>query len=432
MLNLRVKQYILWVYFLLYPLTNAFFPNLNLGVVELNPFRVYLLLPLAFLVHLFVQNKGRLKISKESSFLLLYVIFALGNSWFKGHFIIPNVLNYMFPVLFIVVFENLDYEEADEKRFLRVMSILTVIVLAVSLVQNYVNHAFYAGVRGQRWLYRYQDFGQFRNASIFRSIDFYQAGVAIGVLCLIFLFLNHEKARLKNLALCFMMVIATYLTYTRSNWIIPLIGFMVFVYFKPLHKKVALVVVTGLLAVVVYIMVLPKLQESEMYRNRVAASTYEGRFHSLDVYFTHFWGRNMLTGFGIDSGYSGLFRDFERPEVHNGYLEILFRDGFIGMFLYFGFWYYVFKRGYLVAKVTGNGVFIAFILVFLAGNFIYKFITMAHYGYHVILFYLNIMYRVRVKPVLEAAAQERKKQRMLLMPPAAVTNGNGKYGAPSY
>lgn len=396
MANSLVKRYIIWAYFLLYPLTNAWFPNLDLGVVEFNPVRIYMLLPLAYLAHLFIINKGRVRISKESLFLLLYTLFSLYNSWIKGNFIIANILNLMFPVLFIIVFENLDYDEKDLAKFYRMLSILAVIVVAVSLYQNFVDNRFYAGIRGERWLERYVDYGVYRHSSIFRSIDFYQAGMAIGLMCVLFMFLNFEKLKPKYLALCLMMLISTYYTLTRSNWIIPMFGLFFFVYYKPLRKKLGYLIVIAFVSLMLYVWVLPKIQESETYRNRVVTNTYEGRFVSLEVYYEHFFGRNMITGFGIDSGYSGMFRTFRRPEVHNGYLEILFRDGLIGVFLYFGFWYYVYRRGKLIHRFTGNGVFIVFIVVFLASNFIYKFISMAHFGYHLMLFYMNILYQIHV------------------------------------
>ena len=398
----------MWVYFLVYPLTNAFLPNLDLGVVEFNPVRIYMLLPLFYLFYIFVKYRNQIIISKESSFMLLYVVYALFNSWVQDHFIMANVLNYTFPVLFIILIENLEFEKDDFREFYRMLSILSVLVFAGSLMQQFVLPSFYSGLRGEHLLYRYS-YGQgfFRNASIFRSIGFYQAGMAIGMLLVIFLFLNFKKVRFRYTALSLMMLISTYFTYTRSNWIIPLIALLVFAYFKLLKKKVAIIFILAGVGIVFWSQILPEFQKTETYRERVVAKTYEGRFESFRIYKEYFWGRNLFFGFGIDSRASGAFLRFGRPEAHIGYIEVLYRNGLLGFILYFAFWYYLYKRSKLVYKYTGNGCFIAFIMVFLASNFIFKFINMAHFGYHIMIFYLHMFYQVYVKSQVVARSSFR-------------------------
>ncbi|MCP4219665.1 MAG: hypothetical protein GY765_33845, partial [bacterium] len=119
-----IKRYIMWGFFLLYPLTNAYLPNVNLGFVQLDPFRLYLLLPVLYLVHIFFINVGRLKLSRETKFLAAYTIFTLFNSWRMDHFQMSNVLNFAFPVLLIILFENLEYAPRDLKRFYKVSTLL--------------------------------------------------------------------------------------------------------------------------------------------------------------------------------------------------------------------------------------------------------------------------------------------------------------------
>jgi len=46
---------------------------------------------------------------------------------------------------------------------------------------------------------------------------------------------------------------------------------------------------------------------------------------SVEVYMKHFYGKNMVLGFGVGSYTSQLFREYGRPEVHNGYLEVLLK-----------------------------------------------------------------------------------------------------------
>lgn len=400
--NRIVKNYIIWIYFLIYPITNAYVPDINLGFIKMTAFRIFLLVPLLYLVHLFIANHWRIKISKESSFMVAYVGFALFNSWRVNNFKLANLVNYVFPVLFIIVIENLDFEEEDFARFFRMLTILAIPVFLATLVQKYVNHSFYSGFKHMWTLDRYTFGGEhFRHASLFRSIDFYQAGVAIGVMCIIFMYLNFEKARLKYLVLCFMMLISTFFTYTRSNWLIPVIGFILFIHFKPWRKKIGYILAVLVFAIIFYIQFLPQLQQSELYTQRVTVGTYEGRFVSLDIYFKHFWGRNILFGFGVESVESDEFKAYGRPEVHNGYVETFFQNGLVGFFLYFAFWYYLFKRSRIVYKYTGNGVFLVFIAVFLVSNFVFKFISMAHYGYHMMIFYLHMCYQVQVKAKYE-------------------------------
>ncbi len=400
MLNFEgfIKKYIIWGYFLCYPLINAFIPNINLGVVQLSPFRIFLIIPITYLVLLFFNNKGSLKISRENSYLFFYVIFSIFNNWRQDHFVISNVINYSFPFLLLLCFDNLSFLEEDLKRFYRMISVLAIIVFIASFIQNYIQPSFYVGIRGVRWLERYMYGGDhFRHASIFRSIGFYQAGVAIGVLCLIFLFLNYKKLNFKYLVLFVLMVLSTFFTYTRSNWIIPLIGIGWFVLFKPFKQKVLIVSGGLIILMTLYVSLFSQLEQSNLYRDRVISNTYEGRFESIEVYMKHFFGRNMLLGFGIDSGYSDLFREYGRPEAHNGYLEVLFRNGLLGVFLFFGFWYYILKKGIIVYKISGNGIFIAFISVFATINMVYKFISISHYGYHMLIFYLYMTYRLLYK-----------------------------------
>lgn len=397
-LNRIVKNYVIWIYFLIYPLTNGYLPDLNLGFVKLTAFRIYLLLPLLYLVHLFIANHGRIKISKESSFLFVYVVFALFNSWRVSNFKVSNLINYLFPVLFIIAIENLDFDKEDFARFFRMLTILTVLVFLVTLVQKFVSHSFYSGFKRLWWIERYTFGGEhYRHASLFRTIDFYQAGIAIGMLCVIFMYLNFEKIRVKYLVLCVMMLISTFFTYTRSNWLIPVIGFVLFIHFKPWRKKIGFIFAILLFSIFFYIQFLPQLQQSELYTERVTVGTYEGRFVSLDIYFNHFWGRNMLLGFGLESVEHTEFLSYGRPEIHNGYVETFFQHGLVGFFLYFAFWYYLYRRSRIIYKYTGNGVFLVLIAVFVASNFIFKFVSMAHYGYHLMIFYMHMCYQVQVK-----------------------------------
>ncbi len=406
-LNRIVKTYVIWIYFLIYPITNAYIPDINLGFVKMTAFRIYLLVPLLYVVHLFITNHGRIKISKEASVLMLYVLFTFFNSWRVGNFKIANLINYIFPVLLIIALENLDYDKEDFARFFKMLAILAVLVFLVSLVQKYVNHNFYAGFKRLWTLNRYTFGGEhYRHASLFRSIDFYQAGVAIGMMCVIFMYLNFEKVRPKYLVLCFMMLISTFLTYTRSNWIIPLIGFILFIHFKPLRKKMGYILAVLIAAVIFYIQFLPQLQQSELYAERVTVGTYEGRFMSLDIYFKHFWGRNILLGFGVESVEHKEFLSYGRPEVHNGYVEVFFQHGLVGFLLYFSFWYYLYRRSKIVHKYTGNGVFLVLIAVFFASNFVFKFVSMAHYGYHLMIFYMHMCYQVQVKGKQDAKIPE--------------------------
>ncbi|MCP5101841.1 MAG: O-antigen ligase family protein [bacterium] len=398
-MNRKIKLYIIWVYFLIYPLTNAYLPDIDMGVVRFNPHRLFLILPVLYLFHLFVINRGRIKFSKEVSFLFFYTLFAIFNSWRTGNFAMPSLINFFFPVFLILVIENLEFREDDFVMFYRMLAILAAAVFVVSLIQVFMDHSFYIGTRRLSRISRYTfgHSGHFRHVSLFRSIDFYQGGLAIGMLCLIFMFENFKKIKLKYLALCFMMLISTFFTYTRSNWLIPLIGIMLFIHYKPWNKKIVIIFIVFLLSLILYIQFFSQLQQSVVYRERVTEGTYEGRFISIEIYFKHFWGKNMLMGHGIDSRTANAFRPYGRSEAHNGYLEILFRGGFIGFFLYFAFWYYLYRRGKLVLKKTGNGVFVAFILVFLASNFVFKFVHMNHYGYHLMIFYLHMCYQVYVK-----------------------------------
>ena len=193
-LNNVIKKYIIWGYFFFYPLVNGFIPNIDFGIVELDPFRLFLIIPIIYLFVLFFEKKGVLRISKENIFLFFYTFFALLNSWMQGHFIIANVINYSFPFLFLLCFDNLNFVKKDLENFYTMINVLAILVFFTSLIQKYIDHSFFSFSRGAQMLERYTYGGdQYRNASIFRSIDFYQAGIAIGVLCLIFLFLNHKK-----------------------------------------------------------------------------------------------------------------------------------------------------------------------------------------------------------------------------------------------
>ena len=75
-----IRKYIIWTYFLVFPLTNAYMPNLDLGVVEFDPFRLYQLIPIIYVIDLFLRNGGRIRISKETTILFIYIVFSRFNT----------------------------------------------------------------------------------------------------------------------------------------------------------------------------------------------------------------------------------------------------------------------------------------------------------------------------------------------------------------
>ena len=104
----------------------------------------------------------------------------------------------------------------------------------------------------------------------------------------------------------------------------------------------------------------------------------------------YFLNQNLLFGRGIDSRASGDFLQFGRPEVHNGYFEVLYQNGIIGFVIFALFWYFLYKKGKNIYERTENPVFIVFIIIFLVINLTFKFIYLNYFGFLMFIFYMNL------------------------------------------
>lgn len=393
LLVVLAKWYIFYGYLLLFPLVGPFIPSLNVGPIALSPSRLFLLIGAVLLVLIVIKAPGLFRFSRTMAWLLALNAFLVLNTWLRIAPVPNEVVRFFLPMFLLLLMENLEYDEADRRRLRRVVAVLAVVIAVVSFLQLTWNHNLYQGYNREAHLARdFRIAGEaYRNASIFKDWGLYQGGLAITYLAIYFLFLNFASLRLRDLAMLGLLSFAVFLTFTRVFWLLLLFAAMHFFYSRYRGgKKLVVFAVLGLMALGFYLTFATSIQESQIYRHRVVDETYMGRVRSLDIYFRHFWGREMLLGFGQYSLSSGLFEQYGRGTVHNGILDLLFRAGFVGMFLYLGFWYQVYKRGRAVQRSTGNPVFLTYLVTIFLFNMTAGQITVDCYAYLFLLFCLIV------------------------------------------
>jgi O-antigen ligase len=405
------KMAIAYGYFLIFPLAAPFLSSSQLGGLIITPERILLIMFLFLLLFLAVKEPRRIRISRIAGCLILLNAFTLINSLVKGFFLRNELIRFTLPLFFIILMENLRYDEGDLRKFKRVMTLLALVVFVGSVIQVTVNRDFYIGVRATHLSRDFLVAGNlYRSVSIFKSVGIYEGGMIIAYLAIFFLFLNKPRVRLKAVSLFLMMTFSLIMSFTRIFWLILVVAVMYYLWYKYRgSKKLLVFTLLPLILVAGYLFFSTSITESEIYRNRIASETYMGRVQSLDIYFQHFWGRNMLFGFGQYSIYNAEFNQFGRNTVHNGFFDLLFRTGFTGLFIYLLFVCQVAKKGLAVKRATGDAVFIPLIVSIFLLNMTAGMISFDCFAYYLLLYYLTLRHQLDVERPAELPAQDRRE-----------------------
>ena len=410
---------------LLFPFVSAYFPRIRItSDILLTGPRFFLLLYFFLFISFAMKNKFHLKIPKYIKWFIIYLIFSLLNRFFHqtGMFSGTYKLNYLFdiyilPLCFMILIENLNYNERDLKRFINVLKVVVIGMFTASFIQLFINPFFYAGnapniMAKDGWLDLFQVTESiYRCRSIFVGMSSHAGGISIGVLFIIFIFLNNLKYKKAYLILAIFLIFSGIAHLTRYVWLSIIIGIIFFLYYKYKRKWVIVFSVVGIISFLFINIFINQYKNTEIYQGRIVKKTYMSRINDPIIYFTLFFPKKPFFGFGTSSSENLKFTKYHNI-IHNVWIETLFKDGIIGLFIIFMYVYYIYKRGRMIYETTGNAVFIVFIVSYLLVNLTAPFFLIAYYGYYVIFLYLAMNYKLYVEN--KNISKPYKKNRLYL------------------
>jgi len=399
----KLKEFIkiyVFFFFLVFPFIGGYIPPFEILTINLTAERIFFFGFAFLLIFLFLKSGFKLKVSKVAFWLFAYDTYLILNRIIQSKFVQAEFLNFILPVGFLILIENLEFTENDLKIFKKILIIVAVGTFIASFIQITVNPYFYQG--SQEWteefLERYRvTQSLYRNASIYVGLGRNEGGIAMGYLAMFFMFLNFKKYSVKYIIVTGMMLFCSLITFTRYVWLMPIIGLMYFLHYKYRKNKFLIFTTVGLIFIIGYVLFFASIEKTTVYQERAIADTYWGRIESSSIFFKFFFSQKPIFGYGISSWGYDKFRVMYPIGIHVGLFDIIFRGGLIAFSLYFIFLYQIYKRGLTIFKKTGNPIFLAFIAVFLVINMTAGFINIDYYGYYIMLFYLTMSYKLYVR-----------------------------------
>lgn len=399
-----VKMFILFS-FIAIPFFSSFFSKFIV-------FGMYIRLPLVFsiiytvlAIVYFIIRPLNLKIPKYVTWFFIYVVYSTLNNFLQSsnradNWMIYSMYEYIFPMAFIVLIENLSYTEGDIKKLIKILSIVIIGSFIVSIVQFTISPFFYSSVNIEsiEATYRTQHiYGNvYRSYSLYSGLKAHDCIFAIGYLFIIFLFLNIKNINKKYTVLTILIFVSGILTFGRDVWLILFIAGISFFYYK--FRK-TWILYFGLLSVFVFIIITiwgPALINTDIYRLRIVSKTYESRIFTPIYYFEYFFGTNPFFGYGESSGLNTDFTKYYHV-IHVFWINLLFQNGIIGLIIFTIFLYHIYKRGRLVYRFTGNPVFIVMIVAYVAVYFTAPYDLINYYGNYFMFLYLAMNYKLYVE-----------------------------------
>ena len=399
-----VKIFILFS-LLVIPYFSSFFPKFVLYSKFIRLHLAFSIIYFIIFVVYFFLYHFKLNVPKYVVWFFIYVIFSIFNNFIQNSYRADNWVNYnlyeyIFPLAFIVLIENLQYNKNDIKRLIKTLSIVVIGTFVVSIIQFTINPFFYksTNIESIEATYRPQHiFGSiYRSYSLFSGVKAYDVTFAVGYLFIIFLFLNLLKKNRKYLFLTILIFISGILTFGRDLWLLLFIASISFVYYK--YKK-NWILPLGLLLVLLFIIFAISwqgLQETRIYQERIISKTYKSRIYTPKIYFKHFFSDKPFFGYGESSGDNPEFIKYYHV-IHILWFNIMFQNGIVGLIIYLIFLYHIYKRGRLVYKFTGNPVFIVIIIAYIAINFTAPYDLINLYANYFMFFYLAMNYKLYVE-----------------------------------
>ncbi len=402
---------------LLMPYVSAYFPRIRItpSILLTGP-RFFLLTSFCLLIAFIIKDKFEFEIPKYIKWIVIYLVFSIVNRYVQngniGH--IPSITGgYILPISFLLLIENLNYHENDLKRLTNILIIVAIGTFLVSFIQLTISPSFYRG-NAPLLLPYYEQFKQlhvvediYRNGSIFRGMGHNTAGISIPCLVMFFMFLNTFKYNKIYMAITLLLIFSGTVTFARYVWVSMIIVIIGFLYYK-YNKRSA--IAFGILALALFIswtMWFSTLESTDIYQKRVISKTYMSRINDPITYFTLFFPQKPFLGYGMSSSENQRFTLLHNI-IHNRWIEIMFKDGLIGLFIFSMFVYHIYKRGRMVFKATGNPVFMVFVANYIITNLFGAFPEIRYYGYYVMLLYLAMNYKLYVERVeiMEKSSQK--------------------------
>ena len=409
-----VKSFII-VSLLMIPYASSFFSKFLL-------YGKYIRLPLMFSIICFIiavtyfaLYHFKLKVPKYTIWFFIYVVFSICNNFIQDGYRAENWVNYnlyeyIFPLGFIILIENLKYDKNDINRLIQILSIVAIGACFVSIVQMF-HPFFYSSVNIEDIAKTYRSqkiYGNiYRSCSIFSGMKAGDAGFAIINLFILFLFLNLFKTNRKYVVILALLFISAALILSRWVWLGVAVSILFFIFYK-YKKKWILYVVTLMIFLAIFAgMFGEQIQQTDIYKKRIVSESYTSRIFTPQIYFRHFFFERPLFGYGESSGYNYEFTYFYHV-IHVLWFNIMFQNGIVGLLIYLMFLYHIYHRSREIYKHTGNPVFIVWVIVYILINFTAPFDLINYYGNYVMFLYLAMNYKLYVERAEVTEKSDRK------------------------
>ncbi len=388
-----------WAFLILLPFAGGFVPEFKAGPLSLEGERLLLVGTVLCLIYLFIKNDFVLKVSSLTAWLFAYYMYLFVNRLLQDTLVLPEVINFSFPILLMLYIDNLDFKLEDYKKFTIIMTIVGVGSAIASFVQLTIDPLFYSGgdqeVIDQILYYEVMP-GVYRNNSLYRGLGTNEGAIALGCLSTLMLFQNFYRVQNKYLIITGMLVFAVFVVFAKYCWLMFLVSLMFFMYFKYPKSRISLMIIGGIVLFFIYFFLFDQIEQSSIYKNRISVETYTGRTESTKIFFETFFARKPVFGFGVSSWDFPEYLRMFYIGIHVGIFDTLFRGGVIGLLLLLMFWLQVGLKSYRIFVKTGNPMFFAFILNYILINFTAVLIPIDYYGYYIMLFALAMYYKLFV------------------------------------
>jgi len=397
---MKLAKIFLFLFLLVLPFGGGYFSDIESPIMDLSAKRLGLVICAIFLGYFALYQRLNFKISKVSWSLIFFYGFSIINTFYQDEINMPGLLNILLVVIFLIFLDNIDWTNDDLKKLANVLILVGIGSFLATSIQMFVDPYFYAGVNKIEAIETIQHYGLgnnlFRNQSLYGGIGGNEAGIAIGMLFSYFLFMNLYKTRFKYVILTGMMFFSGFVVFSKYVWLMLLVAILFFVYAKFPQKKYLLYILCTIFLVASFLMFYNEIRMSTIYTNRVATNTYEGRTETTFIYFNDFFLQRPIIGYGVSSWGYKPFLDLYSIGIHVGHFEVMFRAGLVGLFLWYGFLYQLYRKAIRIFKVTSNPIFIVFLINYFLINFTAVFIALNFYGDLVMLSYFSLYYKVHI------------------------------------
>jgi len=382
------KFYLFFGILIVFPLASPFISSVELGALTLDSRRLFIVPLLPFLLSAISSRNFR--ISRLTLLILLALFYLIVRSLFNGNVYKVEVAQLIFLMIFLISLNNMQFNERDEKLFRWVIYTLAILSFIGSFIQFFINSDFYVydTIENEMAKVAVKD-EFFRNDSFFTALGS-EGWYAMGFLSVVILYLNYPKSHILQIVLHILMLFSVAVTFTRSAWIMPFVGYFFYIRRKKARRNILFFVVILSLVILVLSNVTTLLPNvSDVFVHRFSEKSYEGRIVSAQIFASHFFNQKIIFGYGDWS--SLYFYQYDRSTVHNALLDWLFRGGVVGLLFFLAIIYELYKIARHSLRVTQNPFLMAiwFMLVLL---FVNSSVTGFDYYWYLLIFILIPLY----------------------------------------